>query len=236
MAVTAYSIVSIAFFIAKIYGRGFTNLTPTNISDGVSALNDILAEKSVDDSLNPYYATYAFDTEPNVETYFIPDLVECDTLTYEFQTLRLPMEFVSRDQYRGSIRANGIDSLPQIYFVERVKGGANLSMYFFPNQIYPFELVGKFALTTAATPYTDLSLYYDPFYLAYLKAAIALRLCIYYGTEPTQQLLNLMKYYDITMANQISPPDLSVSKISTLGKNNALNWGVINIANTGFYP
>ncbi len=237
MAFTALNLISISFYISQIFAKGFDNGIPAeDANTGLQALNDVLSEKSVDGSLNPYYSSLEFNSVAGQETYFIENMVEMDTLTFLLDTQRFSIQIVGRDAYNGCMRSENVTSLPWLGYAERLMGGANISLYYLPDRVYPMTVWGKFALTGAANLFTDLSLLYDGFYIAYLKCAVANRLCMYYGADAPASLVKALATYDVTMSNQISPPDLTMKKISTLNNNLAVNWAVVNLANTGWLP
>lgn len=236
MAQNVLSVLTQSLYLSGIVSKDFNQPTSNQNEDALMCLNDILSEKSVDDALNPYYSSYEFDSDPGEENYEIPNLIQVDTLTFLLNSVRMSMQYVGRDMYDGCTRAENVNSLPYMYYYERKKGGADLKMYYPPNQIYPFTIWGKFGLTSEVGYFDDLSEVYDRFYIAYLKAATAERLCDYYNIEVPRRLEKLLEQYDIVFSNQISPPDMTVTGMNVFGKYVWPNWAFINIGNEGWLP
>lgn len=236
MAQNVLSLLTQSLYLSGVVSKDFNQPTSNQNEDALMCLNDILSEKSVDDAMNPYYTKYEFDAEAGEQEYFIDNLIQVDTLTFINGSVRMPMQYVARDAYYGETRAVNTDSMPYMYYYERERGGARLYIYYPPNQAYPFTLWGKFGLDSEVGYFDDLSAVYDRFYLAYLKAAVAERLCDYYAITVPRQLEKLLVQYDVVFSNQISPPDLTVTGMSVFGRYVWPNWGFINIGNQGWLP
>jgi hypothetical protein len=97
----------------------------------------------------PYYNTgYNFILVPGQEKYFIPNLTKLETFTFFIDSVRYSADKKQQDRYFGSARAQNILSLPFGYHPERVPGGMNLFLYFFPQSNYPAQLTGWFTLNS----------------------------------------------------------------------------------------
>ena len=90
------------------------------------------------------------------------------------------MNELTRKEYFGTPRVDGLQALPFSYRYERTLGGCNLYMYFVPNQAYLINIWGKFGLSEVTLD-QDLSLTYDLFYIEYLRFALAQYICCEYG-------------------------------------------------------
>lgn len=236
MSYTALKLITKSFYRAGIRSQGFNAPTSEELNEGLDSLNDLLAEKTVDNALNPYYTKFDFNVTEGVEEYFIEGLIEAETVTFTLNSVRYSVMKTSRAKFFGSARANNIDSLPFMWHLEREFGGARLFLYYLPNQAYDFQLWGQFALNSEITLLTDLSLTYDRFYISYLKCALAQRLCLDYDMDVPSMLKEQMDEFDEMMSKQISPMDLNIQKTSTLQGGSFVNYGVANLAPNGWLP
>ena len=145
MAYTVTNLVTDAFFISGIVSRDFERPTGAQFEVGLNVLNNILADKTVESDMIPYYTKYSFNAIAGVETYFIPNLEAVDTLVFFLDGVRYQMREIDRIQFRGSPRAK-VSSLPFNWNLEKCFGGALISLYFFPDKSYPMELWGLFRM------------------------------------------------------------------------------------------
>ena len=145
--------------------------------------------------------------------YFIPDLVNSETLTLTKGVVRFPMRCVERKEYFGSGRADNITSFPYDYHLERLKDGTNLYLYFIPSEAYTIKIWGKFSLQEIANEDVDLELTLDKFYIEYLRYGLADYIAEDHTISlPPRSEQRLRELEDI-LAN-ISPPDLSIEKLA----------------------
>jgi hypothetical protein len=228
MAYPARQLITRAFYLSGIVGRQFQTVSGDQLADGVFLLNELLAEKSGNLSLIPYFREYAFTGVIGQEMYFVPNLVVAESLTFYIQTVRYSTWPASRDAYFASPRADGINSLPYTWHFERTNGGGNIYIYFTPDQNYPLKLWGKFALLSNVTENTDLSLTYEPGYLVYLRYALAEYICLEYKYPIPSDNIIKMKDLEYQFRN-ISPQDLTIKKVSTLGKESFYNYADVNL-------
>jgi len=236
MAYPAIKLINKAFYLSGIVSQDFNQATLSQLNEGLDSLNDILAEKSVDNSLNPYYQPFDLTVVPGQEEYFIENLIDASTVTFTLDTVRYSVMKTARNRYMGSARANGIQSLPFLWHIERCFGGSNLFMYYLPNQAYEFQIWGQFALSQDITLYQDLSLLFDRFYLNYLKFALAVRLCQDFSITVPQSVNEKLSELDLIMQKQMGTMDLSVTKVSTLMGGSSLNYGFVNLSPNGWTP
>lgn len=236
MSETALALINRAYWLSEIVTKDFDTATSSQINEGLNYLNDILSEKTVDDSLNPYYQSYNFTAEQGVEQYFIENLIGATTVTFTLDTVRYSVMKTPRARYFGSARAENISSLPFMWHLERTFGGANLFLYYLPNEAYDFQIWGKFALASDVTLLQDLSLTFDRFYRSYLAFKLAQRLCLYFGEETPMGVENQISELELIMKNQISPSDFTMQKTSTLSSDSALNYGAVNLTPNGWFP
>lgn len=146
MAYTVTKLINDAYYASGIVSRDFEQASGSQLSDGLDFLNDILADKTIEKDMLPYYLRYNFYAEADVEKYFIPNLEQIETIVFFINSVRYQMAPTERNQYFGSSRAMNIQSLPFSWHMERCVGGANIYMYFSPDTNYPIEVWGQFRL------------------------------------------------------------------------------------------
>lgn len=234
MAYLASQLITNAYYISGIVSRDLETVSGSQMTDGLSYLNAIISFKSTDARLIPYFQQYTTNLVPNQEAYFIPNLIEVETVTFNLNNLRYEMERKSRRKYWGTGRVNNISSLPFSWEFERGVGGATIYVYFLPISNYLLTVWGKFGLTAVASTSTDLTQYYDLYYIDYLKFATAEYICIENNIEMQPQAAAKLKEY-MSKLIDVSPIDMSIRKLSTLSAVPGLNWGDIN-AGLGWRP
>jgi len=228
MAYTTLQLINNAYYESGIVSRGFETVTGQQANDGLQFLNDLIADKTVENGLIPYYEEHNFTAVTGQEKYFIEDLISIDTFVFYIDTVRYQTENRARREYFGSSRADNIQSLPGSWHMERCFGGANLYIYFKPNQAYPLTIWGQFRLQQV-TINQDLSLTLDRFYINYLKFDLAARLCAEYNhTVPPGVEKALAKYED-DISKKSGPMDLRLIKLSSLQRRGGINYGQVNI-------
>ena len=231
MAITALELITRAFYNAQIVGKNFNNPTNEQINDGLFYLNNILAEKTSENSLNPYYQQFAFSSVIAQEEYFIENLIGVESLTFIHQEVRYTSQNYSRTQYFQSFRAETVQTLPLTYHLEREFGGARIFLYPKPDKVYDFTLWGQFSLADDTALQTDLSLIFDRFYTSYLEIELSARLCVFYGKDVPPGVMRDLRRCEATISKRISPPDLVTHKTSTLSGDNVINYAFVNLSN-----
>jgi hypothetical protein len=227
MAYTVRKLITNSWYLSGIVSRRFQAVSGSQISNGLDLLNAVITFKTARNRLIPYFTKYDFNTVVGQEIYFVPNLLDLETITFNLQTVvRFPLERKTRKQYLGSYRVNDTESLMGEFHIERVKGGSNIFMYYLPNAIYPVTIYGKFSLSTVTLD-QDLELTMEQFYIDYLRYALAEYIC-----DDQQRLFppnaaQKLKEYEQTIVD-ISPIDFLVGKKSTLQKQSGLNWAQVN--------
>lgn len=228
MAYTVTQLVTGAFKSSGIVAAEFETVSGDQFQDGLLYLNDLLGEKRVENNMLPYYSEHVFNAVIGQEEYFIENLIQVVTATFDLNSVRYQMNQIQRDQYFGATRANNITSLPFSYHVERQKGGANFYLYFLPDKTYPITLWAQFDLQTV-TATQDLELIFDRFYITYLRYALAARICSEFDYDiPSGVQKNLDKYESI-ISKKSQQLDLRMKKSSTLGSEGNLNYAQVNL-------
>lgn len=226
MAYTAQQLITRAFYLSQVRSRGLNTPTGDDISTGLYLLNELLDWKAYDTTLIPYWTYYSFNAVVNQETYEIPNLYEVESVTFNNDTVRYPMDSVSRKTYFATARADDISSLPFSWYFLRQTGGGTLYMYFLPSDTFEIKLMGKFALTDVALN-TDISEVYDGAYIAYLRHALAEYICSEYGKEFHEEGKESLKRI-VRQLMYVSPPDLTLRKSSVLASGLGLNYAIVN--------
>lgn len=227
MAYTVTELINRAFYLSQVVSRELQTVTGQQFEDGLVWLNAILSLKSAYSRVIPYFQQYEFTAVVGQEEYFVPNLVQAETLTFNIGPVRYSTMPMSRRAYFGSGRVDDITSLPFNWHFERVLGGSNVFLYFLPDAAYPVKIWGKFGFDNV-TLNQNLLLIFDEYYIDYLRYRLAMRICSEYGIPMQQQALAEMAELEEAMTD-VSPPDLTLTKISSLQGSSALNWGDINI-------
>lgn len=230
MVYNTTQLITQSYYAAGIVGREFETVSGGQITDGLAWLNDILTEKVVDNAMVPYESTYTFNAVIGQEIYFIPNLIQVDTLVFYLDQVRYAMKYEKRNQYFGSSRVENIQTLPFEWYFEREKGGGNLFIYFKPDREYPMELHGVFSLSSV-TLGQDLSITFDQFYITYLHYALADRMCTEYAYATPPNVLRQLGKYESWINKKSRLIDLRMEKVSTLQKRGTFNWAFVNLSN-----
>lgn len=233
MAYSALQLITRSYYLSQIVARELQTVSAAQLTDGLYLLNAILDFKSTDTRHIPYYRLYEFDAVINQEEYFVPGLLNVDTLTFNIGQVRYSMNELTRTQYFGLSRVDGIQGLPFCYRIERELGGSRIYMYFVPDSVYEMKLHGKFALSDVILS-TDMSLVYDTYYLEYLRYALAEYICCEYGsTFPDESKSKYKELQKKIIA--VSPPDLSLQNENYFGGGFGIDWQTANLSK-GWWP
>lgn len=150
MPYTTNQLITGSYYAAGVVSREFETVSASQLADGLGWLNDIISEKRVDDGMIPYETTYTFNSQIGVKVYFIPNLIQIDTLVFYLDQVRYAMVYTKRNQFFGAPRVENIQSLPFEWYWETKVGGGNLHIYFSPDKSYPMEIHGIFGLTNVS--------------------------------------------------------------------------------------
>lgn len=238
MTVTARQLITKAYYLSGVVARKFQSVSGAQITDGLELLRELLAEQAITGKQIPYYGTDTFTAVPGQEIYFVPDVMDIETLTFVIDDVRYSMRDRGRVNYLGKSRANNVQSLPYEYHYERVLSGAgvsgvNIFLYFLPDQPYVFTLSGKFAFASPTLD-TDLSLVLEVYYIKYLTYALASDICEDYQITFPPQALSKLKSLEEKLTF-VSPIDLTVQKESSFQGNHYVNYGMVNLGR-GWVP
>lgn len=216
-----------AWYLSSIVARDLETVSGSQSADGLRILNNLLAEKSITGRYIPYTSHLTIPCEVGVAEYSIPGLVDVDTVTFNLGTVRYPMIRSSVRRFFGTGRIDNIETLPWQYYVERELGGSKIYLYYSPNETYPLNISGKFALSEVEMG-QDLNDSLDRFYQIYLQHQLADRMCKFYGLQLNPGVQQTLDTLD-KQINNVAPRDYTITKYSTLGSTETFNWGQINL-------
>ena len=233
MIYPASLLISRSWNLSGIVARNLESVSGDQTTDGLFLLNELLDIKAAELNLIPYWQRQTLQLIQGQESYFIPNLYQVETFTFNIGTVRYPMNSLNRDQYFGSGRVDNITSIPFSWHLERGKGGSTIYVYYLPDQNYVANLSGKFALTDVNL-FTDLLTLYDGFYISYLRYALAQYMCNEYNIDFSVNNLSKLTQMEKKLS-YISPPDLTQKKVNYISGRTTLNWAQVNIGK-GYYP
>lgn len=235
MAYTAQALITEAWYISGIVARNLETVSSAQIFDGLERLNAVLAITASNTALVPYHMEYNSVFVPGQELYYIPNLVEIQSVTFTIptaddptNTVRYPMMEATREQYFAYARVNNINSLPYQWHLERVNDGSNLYVYYLPQSNWNFQVWGKFLLQGVELN-TDMTLTNQAFYIEYLKYMLAKYLCQLYNVRfPMDKQETLDSY--IKCIRNVSPVDFTQKSMSWFRPGGAPNYADANLA------
>ena len=88
MAYLASQLITRAYFLSQVLARDLQTISGSETDDGLYLLNALLDVKFSDLQLIPYYNNFQLTTVAGQELYFIPNLAEADTTTFNIGTVR----------------------------------------------------------------------------------------------------------------------------------------------------
>lgn len=214
MAYLVTQLIARSWYLSGIVSRRLQTVIGDQFTEGFQLLNALLAVKSFDKSLIPYYTKTTFNAVIGQEEYFIENLIGIETETFNLGTVRFGMTEETRTRYFAYPRVDNILSLPFMWHLEREKGGARLYIYFKPKEAYPITFVGKYGFLSV-TINQDLQTVFDDFYIEYLRYALAEYMCSDYGITLQPQINQKLNEYEKKL-KYVSPIDFSNNVRSTL--------------------
>lgn len=161
MAFTAQTLITRSWYLSGIVARNLQVPTGDQITDGLMLLNSLLDFKQVETDLIPYWTYIEFPLVGGQEYYFLPNVCDIESSTFNIGTVRYPMDMTSRRTYFGTSRVDNITTLPFNWNFNRGEGGGTLAMYFLPQANYPFKMMAKMFLNDVNLT-TDLTNVFAP--------------------------------------------------------------------------
>jgi hypothetical protein len=239
MAYTAQQLITESWYLSGIASRALQSVTNQQITDGLERLNAVLDITTSSIDLIPFWIEYNSTFVAGQEIYPIPGLVEIETVAFFIPAdsspnlVRYPMRQASRQEYFAYSRVEGIETLPYIWHMERNHSGANLYIYYLPQENWAFQMWAKFSLTNV-TLQTDLTLSYQGFYIEWLKYKLANYLCELYNVSFSPSHMMRLNSYE-QMIKNASPLDFTQKKLSIFQPTGAPDYAMENLGK-GFYP
>src|SRR5260221_8513167 len=110
MSYTAQTLITRSWYLSGIVARNLQVVTGDQITDGLMLLNALLDFKQIETDLIPYF-TYKTNTfcVPGQEVYFIQNCALIQSVTFNIDTIRYPMDYTTQRTYFGSGRVDNID-------------------------------------------------------------------------------------------------------------------------------
>lgn len=229
MTLLAQTLIARSWYLSGIVARNLQTVTGDQITDGLEMLNALLDFKQIETELVPYYEyNQTITTVPGQEVYFIENCASIESITFNIDVVRYPMQYVTQRNYFGSARVDNINSLPFSWTFNRKLNGGDLYMYFKPQGEFPLRIFGKFFLTDVDLD-TDMETVYDRSYIEYLRYALAEYMCSEYGIEFNPQSRKILDQYKRKLM-YVTAPDLSAQKSTILAQGDqGFSWGDVNI-------
>lgn len=243
MAYTARTLITRSWYLSGIVARRAQTVSGDQIHDGLMLLNALLDFKQVEIDLVPYYTYIQFDAVGGQEYYYLPNVAAIESITFNIDVVRYPMDFTTRRNYYGTGRIDNLQTLPFNWNFNRAEGGGNLALYFLPQSNYTLKAMVKLFLTDVdldtdltnvipeTVPYTFINgsnAGFDTSYIEYLRYALAQYMCSEYGIIFNPVSEAILKKYERKLM-YMDPPDLSMLKTSILTQGSGYNFGDVNI-------
>lgn len=160
MSYTAQALITRSWYLSGIVARNLQVVTGDQITDGLMMLNALLDFKQIETDLIPYWTYIEMPLIGGQEFYFLPNVAEIESATFNIGVVRYPMVPTARRAYFGSGRVDNIQTLPFNWNYNRGEGGGTLGLYFLPEANYPLKLMVKFFLNDVSLA-TDLTNVYS---------------------------------------------------------------------------
>ena len=228
------NLISDSYYLSGIISRDFETPTGAQMSDGLKLLNEVLADRTINEATIPYTDKYTLTATPGTSEYTIANLIDIDVFVFYIQGIRYQTRNQQRQDFFGSFRPVNIQSLPWNWHTERQFGGSKLFLYFVPDTNYPLEIWGSFRLSSV-TMFQDLSTSLDQFYTNFLQFLLAERLCQRNSYRvPADVAAGLQRYFK-WISNNTNIVDLRMQKLSSLSGGEAINYAIVNLSG-GWLP
>lgn len=177
MTTTSLQVITDAYYLSNVVSQQFQSLTGYQANQGLRLLNQILADKTIQPGLVPFFEKYDFDLVTGQQDYFIPNLIDGQTFTYFVDQNRFPAWEIGRQDMFGTFLPNGANTLPTFWHFEVRLGGSTLSLMLPPDRDYPAQIYGKFSFQNV-TINQNLELGMNGYYIGFLTFDLARRLAM----------------------------------------------------------
>ena len=242
MAYTAQQLITRSWYLSGIVARNLQVPTGDQITDGLMMLNALLDFKQIQTDLIPYWTYIEMPAVGGQEFYFMPFVAAIESLTFNIDVVRYPMDSTTRRTYYGTGRIDNLETLPFNWNYNRGKGGGTLGLYFLPQANFPLKMMAKIFLVdvdlntdltnvSEVVPYTFLTTSnqgYDTGYIEYLRYELANYMCSEYGITFNPKSYAILQEYRRQLMYE-GPPDLSMMKTSVLTQGSGINFADVNL-------
>jgi len=229
-----------AFQTSGLYSPDIGNYPTTNqLNNGLFLLNEGLSENNLLGEMQKYTKLIEVPCVIGQEIYFIPDMLNIQTFTFNLTNVRYSVQYRTRTEYFGVSRVDQVNGLPYIYHIERaykndentgaIISGSNVYVYMPPSQQITFNIHGLFEQSLVQLN-TDLSEFMQASDLKYWRLKLASFICAFYQKDmpikAAEQLDEIEEKIKV-----FNSPDLSSTAqiVNLFGQSQAINYGQINI-------
>jgi hypothetical protein len=224
-------LINMAYIFSGIVARGLDSVSSQQSTDGIFLLNLLLGEMQMMPDYIPYYNLINMPAVAGQENYFFENVAEVVTVTFLLDQVRYSLKWDNRNHYFGSPRAENISSLPFRVYWERVLGGTQVSLYFFPiNSSIELQMKCKMFLPnnlTNSSLDTDLNTIFDTSYQSYLMYLLVKKICQWNKITVNPEILKELQRFQQIMDN-MNAKDFTVVKSYSLAKGESLTYADIN--------
>lgn len=225
-------LINYAYYKSGIVSPDAETPDSRQMQDGLRLLNQLVSELNITGEFIPYIKDDKFTTVPGQETYSIQtllnDMSSIREVSLTWNNIRYYLSQATEKEYKTSPRADNISSLPYEYYIQRIsESGYNLSFYFIPDKEYTITITYKISYDELSIG-QDLTQITDNFFISFLEAKLAERLCLYYNIDPPTNLDKLLFKLEKKIKN-MTPPDLISRRSGFLRNNNTINYGDVNL-------
>jgi hypothetical protein len=233
MATPVGFLIAESYYLSSVRSRELDQPSGADASDGLTLLNDIFAEKAYKWTETPYRTETIVDCVINQNVYPVAGFTEVESITYLLGNIRIPLRLVTYDYFFNTYRIQSVQSLPDIYYVEKTPSGINVNIYYPPNLGYQMLIRGRANITQVGL-YDDLDVIFDKAFQSYLKYELALRIAQHNNSPLPANVMPTLE--DLrTMIRDRNPMDTTPTRTLCLTKNYGFNLAVANISK-GWVP
>jgi hypothetical protein len=126
---TVNKLITNAFYLSKVRSKDFQTVGGDDITVGLDLLNEVLSELCINTKMIPYYTEYVTNAVVGQEEYFIPNLVEPFSITFNMDTVRYATSQLSRREFHGTTRIDDVTALPFNTRMERTVDVSSVILY-----------------------------------------------------------------------------------------------------------
>jgi len=229
-----------AFQSAGLYSPDIGNYPTTNqLNDGLFLLNEGLSENNLLGEMQKYTRLIEVPGIIGQEIYFIPNMLDIQTFTFNLTNVRYSVQQRTRSEYFSVSRVDQVNGLPYIYHIERayendedtgaIISGSNVYVYFPPSQQITFNIHGLFEQALVQLN-TDLSEFMQASDLKYWRLKLASFICAFYEKEMPMKAAEQLDIIEEKIRT-FNSPDLSspAQTVNLFGRAQSINYGQVNI-------